>query len=340
VSTVGSAELQAAADTPRGRGVMLPPVAAFLIRRVVRGILVLLVLSILAFAMVRLLPGSPVVNLAGPYSTAAQRARLTQQLGLNGPLITQYLRWAGNALQGNFGTSIFYGVPVSQLISQRLPNTLELAVVATVISFAWGVPFGALAALRRGKLIDRAVRSVNFLGMATPVFAFGVALVLLFTVVFSSWPTLGFVPFTQDPGRNLESILLPAIAMGLPLGSTVCRFMRSAMLEVYEQDYIRTALASGSSRLSATVRHGLRNAAGPVVTIGGLQLAGLVGQSVLVENVFAIPGIGQLTVTAILQRDYPVIQACILLLGAVYVVMNLIVDFLYPLIDPRLGHGS
>jgi peptide/nickel transport system permease protein len=318
----------------------LPPVVSFLIRRIIRGAVVLLVLSILAFAMVRLLPGDPVANLAGPYSSAAARARLARQLGLDGPLATQYLHWAGNALHGNFGVSLFNGVPVWQQIADRLPNTLELAVAATLISIAWGVPFGALAAMRRGKLIDRIARSAAFLGMATPVFAFGVALVLLFTVAFPGWPTLGYVPFSEDPARNLQAVLLPAFAMGLPLGSTICRFTRASMLEVYEQDYMRTALASGSSPLAATLRHGIRNAAPPVMTIAGLQLAGLVGQSILVENVFAIPGIGQLTVTAIAQRDYAVTQACILLLGAVYVVMNLIVDFLHPLLDPRLGHSS
>jgi peptide/nickel transport system permease protein len=255
-------------------------------------------------------------------------------------LLSQYLRWVGHALHGDFGISIFNGVPVRQLITQRLPNTLELAIAATIVSVAWGVPFGALAAMRRGKLMDRIARSAGFLGMATPVFAFGVALVLLFTVVFPGWPTLAYVSFADDPLRNLQTILLPAFAMGLPLGSTICRFMRSSMLEVYEQDYIRTALASGSSPFVATLRHGLRNAAPPVITITGLQLAGLVGQSILVENVFAIPGIGQLTVTGIAQRDYPVTQACILLLGAVYIVMNLIVDFIHPIIDPRLGHAS
>lgn len=318
----------------------LPPVVTFLIRRTIRGAVVLLALSILAFAMVRLLPGDPVANLAGPYSSAAARARLARQLGLDSPLVTQYLHWAGNALHGNFGMSLSYGVPVRQLIAGRLPTTLELAVAATLVSIAWGVPFGALAAMRRGKLIDRIARSATFLGMATPVFAFGVALVLLFTVAVPGWPTLSYVPFSQDPLLNLQALLLPAFAMGLPLGSTVCRFMRASMLEVYEQDYIRTALASGSSPLAATVRHGLRNAAPPVMTIAGLQFAGLVGQAILVENVFAIPGIGQLTVTAIAQRDYPVIQACILLLGAVYVTMNLLVDFLHPLLDPRLGHSS
>ena len=318
----------------------LPPAVTFLVRRVVRGAGVLFALSILAFAMVHLLPGDPVANLAGPYSTADSRARITKGLGLDGPLIDQYWRWIGHALHGDFGVSIFNGVPVGRLITERLPNTLELALAATIVSVAWGVPFGALAAMRRGRLMDRIARSASFVGMATPVFAFGVALVLLFTTVFPSWPTLAYVPFAEDPSRNLQAILLPAFAMGLPLGSTICRFMRSSMLEVYEQDYIRTALAGGSSPLVATLRHGLRNAAPPVITITGLQLAGLVGQAILVENVFAIPGIGQLTVNAIAQRDYPVTQACILLLGAVYIVMNLVVDFLHPLVDPRLGHAS
>ena len=313
------------------------PVIVFVLWRAMRGLIVLLALSILAFGLVHLLPGNPVDNIAGPNSDAATRAELSKQLGLDGSLVSQYLHWMGNILRGDFGDSAFNGLPVSQLVADRLPNTIELALAATMISVGWGVPFGAIAAVRHRRAFDKATRGLIFLGLATPVFALGIALVLLFSIAFPSWPTLGFVPFSQDPIRNVKSLALPALALGLPLGATICRFMRSSMLEVYEQDFMRTALATGSSPWQATVRHGLRNAAPPVITVAGLQLAGMIGESILIENVIAIPGIGQLTVSAITQHDYAVAQASILLLGTVYVVMNFLVDLLQPLIDPRAG---
>lgn len=319
------------------RALRLPPVVAFLLTRIGRGLAVLVVLSVLSFAMVRALPGDPVANLAGPYSSDAQRAALAESLGLNDSVVTQYLRWIGRVLTGDWGTSVFSGLPTSHLIGDRLPNTIELALVAVIISIAWGVPAGALAAQYRGRVIDSIVRGLTFIGMATPVFAFGVVLVLVFTKIAPNWPTLSYVSFVDNPMQNLASILLPAIALGFPMGSTICRFTRSSMLEVYEQDYIRTALAGGASPLQATIRHGLRNASGPVATVAGLQLAGLIGNAILIENVFAIPGIGQLTVISITQRDYSVAEATILLLGAVYIAMNVVIDMLYPVLDPRIG---
>jgi peptide/nickel transport system permease protein len=314
-----------------------PPLLSFLLVRIGRGAAVLVILSILAFAMVRSLPGDPVANLAGPNSTDDQRALLAESMGLNTPLPLQYFTWIGRVLAGDWGTSVFSGLPAGQLITERLPNTVQLALVAVLISVTWGVIAGTLAAQFRGRSIDSIVRGLTFLGMATPVFAFGVVIVLAFTTWFPQWPTLSFTPFASDPGLSLMSILLPAITLGFPMGSTICRFTRASMLEVYEQDYIRTALAGGATPLQATIRHGLRNASAPVTTIAGLQLAGLIGNAILIENVFGIPGIGQLTVTSITQRDYSVAQATILLLGTVYIVMNVIIDFLYPLLDPRIG---
>lgn len=305
--------------------------------RLMRAVVVLWLLSVMAFAMVQALPGTPVDVLAGPYADAETRARLTEQLGLNDPLVLQYFRWLGEVLHGNFGVSLYNGLPVSSLISDRLVNTVELALAATLVSVAWGVPLGAFAALNRGGLVDRVARSSTFLGLATPVFVLGVVLVLIMTSWFPAWPTLQWVPFSEDPVANLKSAVLPALALGLPLGSTICRYTRTSMLEVFEQDYIRTALATGASRREAMMRHGLRNASAPVVTIAGLQMAGLIGEAVLVENVFAIPGVGQLTVNSLQNQDYAVAQACLLLLGAVYVLMNFVVDLTYPLIDPKVG---
>ncbi|MFD9668010.1 ABC transporter permease [Rhodococcus sp. NPDC059968] len=323
----------AAARTP----LRVPSVLLFLLARVARGFVVLFTLSILAFGVVHLIPGDPAETLAGPYSDAETRAQITRDLGLDGSPVSQYLRWVGNALQGDFGTSYINGLPVNELIMSRIPNTLQLAVGATLVSVIWGVTFGLVAAMKKGRPFDWFTRGATFLGMATPVFAFGVSLVLLASVAIPAWPTLGFVPFDENPSQNLASMVLPCLAIGLPLGSTICRYMRTSMLEVYDHDFMRTALATGSTRWQATIRHGFRNASAPVVTIAGLQIAGIVGESILVENVFAIPGIGQLTITAINNNDYAVTQACILLLGVVYVVMNLAVDLLYPLIDPKVG---
>jgi peptide/nickel transport system permease protein len=313
------------------------PTVALIAGRLLLGLLVLWLLSIMTFALVQALPGTPVDVLAGPYSDAEARARLAEELGTNDPMVVQYFNWLGQVLQGDFGTSLFNGLPVSTLITDRLFNTVELAVAATLISVLWGVPLGALAALNRGGVIDRIARTGTFLGLATPVFVLGVVLVLAATTWFPAWPTLQFVQFGTDPVGNMKSLLLPALALGLPLGSTICRYMRTSMLDVFEQDYMRTALATGASRGQAMVRHGMRNASAPVVTIAGLQMAGLIGEAVLVENVFAIPGIGQLTVNSLQQQDYAVAQACLLLLGAVYVLMNFVVDLTYPLVDPKVG---
>lgn len=305
--------------------------------RLLRGLAVLWLLSILTFLLVQALPGSPVDVLAGPYADAQTRANLTEQLGLNDPVYTQYLTWLGHVLHGDFGTSLYSGLPARSMIMNRLPHTLELAFGATLISVLWGVPLGALAALNRGGIADRIARTGTFMGLATPVFVFGVVIVLAATSWVPGWPTLNFVSFSVDPIGNLKSILLPSLALGLPLGSTICRYMRTSMLDVFENDYMRTALATGASRGQAMLRHGMRNASAPVVTIAGLQMAGLIGESVLIENVFAIPGVGQLTVNSLQQQDYAVVQACLLLLGAIYVVVNLLVDLTYPLIDPKVG---
>ncbi|MFI5624814.1 ABC transporter permease [Nocardioides sp. NPDC051685] len=305
--------------------------------RLLRGLVVLWLLSVMAFVMVQALPGTPVDVLAGPYSDAETRARLTEELGLNDSPVIQYFRWLAEVFQGSLGTSLYNGLPVSSLIAERLVNTVELAVVATLVSVLWGVPFGAFAALHRGGIVDRIARSGTFLGLATPVFVLGVILVLAATTWFPAWPTLQYVPFADDPASNIKSLLLPALALGLPLGSTICRYMRTSMLDVFEQDYMRTALATGASRRHAMVNHGMRNASAPVVTIAGLQMAGLIGEAVLVENVFAIPGVGQLTVNSLQNQDYAVAQACLLLLGAVYVLMNFVVDLTYPLVDPKVG---
>jgi peptide/nickel transport system permease protein len=321
---------------PWVRSLSLPPAVPLIGARLLRGLFVLWLLSILTFSLVQALPGSPVDVLAGPYSSAVVRARITEELGLNDPVAMQYLHWLGQILQGNFGTSLFNGLPVSTLISDRLGSTLEVALAATVISVLWGVPLGVLAAMNRGGLIDRIARAGSFLGLATPVFVLGVILVLAATTWAPQWPTLRFVPLSVDPVGNIKSLLLPALALGLPLGSTICRYMRTSLLDVFERDYMRTALATGASRTQATLRHGLRNASAPVVTITGLQMAGLIGEAVLVENVFAVPGIGQLTVNSLQQQDYAVAQACLLLLGAVYVVMNFLVDMTYPIIDPKV----
>ena len=335
---MGQIQVGAAAVKIRsGRALRVPPAAVMIAGRIVRGVVVLWLLSVLTFVLVQALPGSPVDVLAGPYSDADARARLSEQMGLDQPMVVQYLGWLGQVRQGNFGTSMFSGLPVSDVITDRLVNTVELALAATLISVLWGVPLGAFAALNRGGLVDRIARTFTFLGLATPVFVLGVVLVLAASTWVPGWPTLQYVAFGEDPVGNLKAILLPALALGLPLGSTICRYMRTSMLDVYEQDYIRTSLATGSTRLGATLRHGMRNASAPVVTIAGLQMAGLVGEAVLIENVFAIPGIGQLTVNSLQQQDYAVAQACLLLLGAVYVVMNLAVDLTYPLLDPKVG---
>jgi peptide/nickel transport system permease protein len=300
---------------------------------------VIVILSIGVFLMLHLTPGDPVQIMLGqdadPQAVAAVRA----ELGLDQPLPIQYVRWAGNALHGDLGRSIRTNQPVSDAIVSRLPVTLELSLLALLISLLIGLPAGMLAAVRRNSSLDLASTGVALVGVSLPSFFLGILLILVFALGLRWVPPSGYTPLIQDPAMNLKQMLMPAIALGAALAGIVARLMRSSLLEVLGADYMRTARAKGLSEPASVIRHGVRNALLPVVTVVGLQVGALLGGAILIETIFALPGIGRLAVDSIFARDFPIVQGVVLFLALVRVLSNLIADLLYGRLDPRIAHG-
>jgi peptide/nickel transport system permease protein len=299
----------------------------FLLRRILFAVPVALGVSLLAFSMSHLTPGDPVAIMLGERATAESVARLKTQLGLDQPLAVQYWRYVSLALQGDLGTSIRSGQPVLQEIRDRLGPTAELTGAAMLIAIVLGVSLGTLAAVSRSPLLESAIMAFALLGISMPTFWSG----LIFIMVFSLG--LQWLPVT---GSGMTGLILPAVTLALPAAAVLARMTRSSLLEVLGQDYIRTARSKGLRPNLITVKHALRNAFIPVLTIVGLQFGGLMAGSVIVESVFARPGVGRFAVNAILARDFPQVQGIVLLAGLVYVLVNAVVDLLYGVLDPRI----
>ena len=300
---------------------------------------VIVILSIGVFLMLHLTPGDPVQIMLGQDADPQAVAALRAELGLDQPLPIQYVRWAGNALHGDLGRSIRTNQPVSDAIVSRLPVTLELSLLALLISLLIGLPAGMLAAVRRNSSLDLASTGVALVGVSLPSFFLGILLILVFALGLRWVPPSGYTPLIQDPAMNLKQMLMPAIALGAALAGIVARLMRSSLLEVLGADYMRTARAKGLSEPASVVRHGVRNALLPVVTVVGLQVGALLGGAILIETIFALPGIGRLAVDSIFARDFPIVQGVVLFLALVRVLSNLIADLLYGRLDPRIAHG-
>ncbi len=296
------------------------------------------VVAVIVFLLLHLAPGDPATLIAGDFATAEDIARIGKQLGLDRPLPVQFVAWVGQILQGELGTSIFSQLPVSRLIRQRLEPTLVLSVTTLVIAVLLAVPIGVLAAWRAGTWVDRLVMGLAVCGLSIPVFVLGYLLIYLFAIQLGWLPVQGYVSLTQGIWPCLRSILLPSLALGSIYMALIARITRASLLEVLEEDYVRTAHAKGLSTLTVVVGHALRNASIPIVTIIGVGLTLLIGGVVITESVFAIPGIGRLTVDAILRRDYPIIQAVILLSSGAYVLVNLVIDLVYTVLDPRIRY--
>jgi peptide/nickel transport system permease protein len=304
-------------------------------RRLATAAIILLAASAIVFFAMRLLPGDPALLWLGSEYDPATHARLIRQWGLDRPLLEQYAAWLGNLAAGDLGRSLSTRSPVADDLLRRLPVTLELIALALLIAIAIGVAAGLIAALRRNRAADHAALGFTLLGISLPEFFIGALLML----VFALW--LGWLPATgyAEPGAGLWSHLshltLPAIALGVPRSAVICRLTRTALLEVFARPYIRTAVAKGLSTPAIVLRHALKNAAIPVVTVLGLQLGYLVGGAVVVETLFVIPGLGSWGVNALLARDYPAVQAFVLVTAAVFVLANLLVDLAYLALDPR-----
>lgn len=310
--------------------------------RIVLSVPVLLGVSLMSFAIIHLIPGDIVNVLAGPTvaldSEAAQNIR--HALHLDQPLPVQYGIWLVGALHGNFGNSLVMGLPVGPQIGSHLPVTLALTALSLIFAITIGLPAGVIAATTRGRWPDLAIRGIALIGLSTPAFFVGVAAVLLLSIYLPSFKTLGIVDLRNDPLGGLEMLLLPAFVLSLPAATTVMRYTRAAMLEVLAEPYIATARAKGAGRIRVLVRHGLRNALLPVVTAVGVTAAQLVAGAVVIEQVFGLPGVGQLMLNAIYHRDYTEVQATVLVVTTLVVLINIVVDLSYYLLDPRIQqHG-
>lgn len=312
-----------------------------LVQRLLAMGLTLLGVSLLVFAMVRLIPGTVVEQLLGQAAMGSPEvtASFRRFFGLDQPLHVQYLGWIGGILRGDFGNSWLSGKPVLALFLERLPVSAELAVLAVGWSLLLGIPLGTGAAVWRGGVRDGAIRVATTLGLSLPAFWQGTVLILLFSIYLGWMPSLQWVPLARDPAANLAIMALPALTLGTASAAMITRMARSSMLDVLSREFVRTARAKGLTDRRVTFHHALRNALIPVVTVAGVQLGYIVGGIVVVEDVFTLPGVGRLLLDAIFQRDYPVVQGVILLLASGFMALNLAVDLLYAVLDPRLRRG-
>ena len=312
--------------------------SAYVARRLLATALTLLGVSVLVFGMVRLVPGTIVEQLLGQAAMGSPEvlASFRRFFGLDRPAHLQYIDWLGGALRGDLGVSWLSGKPVLALFLERLPVSAELALLAVGWSLLLGVPLGTASAMWRGGARDGAIRVGATLGLSLPAFWQGTVLILLFSVYLGWMPSLQWVSLARNPAANLATMALPALTLGTATAAMITRMSRSSMLDVLGREYIRTARAKGVSERRVTFHHALRNTLIPVVTVAGVQLGYIVGGIVVVEDVFTLPGVGRLLLDAIFQRDYPVVQGVILLLGAIFMTLNLCVDLLYVALDPRL----
>jgi peptide/nickel transport system permease protein len=314
--------------------------AAYILRRLVLLVPVILVVGVVVFALVHLTPGDPAAVILGDRATPEQIAHLRDELGLNDPLPVQFVRWFGGVLRFDFGNSIFLGEPVTRALLDRAQPTILLTVYALCFQVVIGVPAGVLAAIRHNSLLDRFLTVVAISGATVPTFFLGILLILLFAVRLRWLPSGGYVPLTEDPIAHVKAMVLPAFALGFSSAGLLARLVRSSMLDVLREDYVRTAFAKGLPERFVVVRHALRNALIPALTVIGTSVGALLGGAVVTETVFTIPGMGRLVVQSIARRDYPIIQGAVMTIALTYVLVNLLVDILYVYADPRIRLGS
>jgi peptide/nickel transport system permease protein len=311
---------------------------AYALRRIVATIPVMAIVALFVFSLLYLAPGDPAAIIAGDQATPADVERIRASLGLDRPFLIRFGEWAWNVINGDMGTSIFTNLPVTHMIAQRIEPTLSLMVITLIMSLSLAIPMGVIAAWKHGTWIDRLIMIMAVAGFSVPVFVVGYVLAYTFALSLDWFPVQGYTPFSSGFGPWLNNLVLPAVALGGVYIALIARITRATMLEVLSQDYVRTARAKGVDQRTILFVHALKNAAVPIVTIVGIGFAALIGGAVVTESVFAIPGLGRLVVDAILRRDYPVIQGVVLMFSFVYVLVNLGVDLLYTLFDPRIRY--
>jgi peptide/nickel transport system permease protein len=310
----------------------------YLLRRLLGTIPVLLVVAVFIFLMLRLTPSDPAAIIAGDNANAEQVAQIRSQLGLDQPMMQQFFIWSGKVLTGDFGESFFFKKTVASLIGERIEPTLSLATLTMVLAVLIAVPLGVLAAHRQGSWIDRIVMGFSVLGFSMPSFVVAYLLIYLFAVWLDWLPVQGYQRIAEGIGGWLRGLVLPSLTLSVIFVALIARMTRTSVIEVLSEDYIRTARAKGQTERKVLFRHALRNAAVPIVTVIGLGVALLIGGVIVTESVFTIPGLGRLTVDAVLARDYPTIQAVVLQFSVVYVMINLAVDMIYTVLDPRIRY--
>ncbi|SFL89468.1 ABC transporter permease [Halanaerobium salsuginis] len=310
----------------------------YITKRILIAIPVLIGISIVAFFLIRLVPGDTVTALLGANYNQEQAAALRADYGLDKPLITQYLIWVKNLLKGDFGHSFFTNQAVSSSIMERLPVTFELMIMSFIYCLLIAIPLGAVASLKKNSLLDYLATIFGLLGVSIPNFWLATILILVFSLHMGWFPSGGFVSFFADPIANLRYMFLPSIALGASVGAVVMRMTRSSMLEILKQDYIEMARAKGVSQKILIISHALKNALIPVITVLGIQMGYLLGGSVIIEQIFSLPGIGRLALQAITNRDYILMQGSILFVAAGFVIINLLVDLIYALINPQIRY--
>lgn len=310
---------------------------AFLIRRLLLTLPILFIVSVVCWSMINLIPGDPATVILGPEASEQAKEQMREQLGLNKPLVVQYTDWLNGVLHGDLGESLVDGTPVSQLILQRLPVTLELALGTFLVSLTIAVVAGILSASNRGTWIDYLSTGFALGGISIPHFWLGMMFIIIFAVNLGWLPASGFEPFFQNPVANITAMILPVLATGLRESAELTRMLRSSLLEELGSDYVRTAFSKGLSKRVVVIKHAVRNALIPFVTASGLQIAALLGGLVVTEQVFQLPGVGRLIVESIEQRDFTVVQGAVLTVTAIVVIINVLVDVLYAVIDPRIA---
>lgn len=316
----------------------------YIIRRLLQAMIVIFIISIIVFAVMRILPGDPLliyiqqqdINMLTP----EREALLRHEFGLDKPSVVQYVDWASNIFHGNFGTSIFYGVPVSKLLAQRLPVTFNLGGLSFILTIIVGIPLGILAALRRGKLMDSLIAIISYLGISTPNFWMGILLIYGVGLYLGWLPIQGYTSPFKDFLLSTRQLIMPVLVLSTFGIASIVRQTRSSMLEVIRLDYVRTAWSKGLSEQAVVIRHVLKNGLIPVVTLLGTQVSVIIGGAVLIEMVFNIPGMGRMMTEAVFDRDYQVTQAGILVIGTAVVLVNLFVDISYGWLDPRIRYGE
>ncbi|KFC64164.1 putative ABC transporter permease protein [Bosea sp. LC85] len=311
---------------------------AFIVRRIITTIPVMAFVALFVFSLLYIAPGDPAAVIAGDQATPADVEKIRLSLGLDRPYLIRFGEWLFKVLQGDLGTSIFTSLPVTQLISQRIEPTVSLMVLTLIFAVVVAVPMGVIAAWKAGTWVDKFAMAFAVLGFSIPVFVVGYLLAYVFALKLDWLPVQGYTPLSEGLWPWLRNLILPAVTLGLVYIALIARITRATMLEVLQQDYIRTARSKGLGQRNVLFLHALKNAAIPIVTIIGIGIALLIGGAVVTESVFAIPGLGRLTVDAILRRDYPVIQGVVLMFSFVYVLVNLIIDLVYTLLDPRIRY--